>query len=91
MIEWWWFENSRACLYYFLESFFDCQSVPSLPGVFAWWVLGWLNRGGVFRADFFSLLRSRVNFLFGSLFLDSFALFFVEGSILAQDERWRRA
>ena len=20
------FENSRACLYYFLESFFDCQS-----------------------------------------------------------------
>ena len=22
----WWFENSRACLYYFVESFFDCQS-----------------------------------------------------------------
>ena len=26
LAERWWFENSRACLYYFLESFFDCQS-----------------------------------------------------------------
>ena len=38
---------------------------------------------GVFRADFFSLLRSRVNFWGHQWF--PFA-FFVEGSILAQDE-----
>ena len=43
---------------------------------------------GVFRADFFSLLRSRVNFWGHSMVPFRF---FVEGSILAQDERWRRA
>ena len=43
---------------------------------------------GVFRADFFSLLRSRVNFWGHQWFP---FVFFVEGSILAQDERWRRA
>ena len=50
---------------------------------------GRLMGAGVFRADFFSLLRSRVNFWGHSMV--PFAIFFVEGSILAQDERWRRA
>ena len=37
------------------------------------------------------LINGPVNSMFWSHRSDVFAMFFVEGSILAQDERWRRA
>ena len=37
--EWWWFENSRVCLYYFFIVN-DCQFIPSLA-------LWWGSLGGV--------------------------------------------
>ena len=30
LAEWWWFENSRACLYYFMQVN-DCQSAVRFP------------------------------------------------------------
>ena len=89
MGEWWWFENSRAYLYYFFIVN-DCQSIVRFP---LWGVAGRPVRdGGVFVRCAFPY-KAIVNFLnFESHLFDVFPRgFFVEGSILAQDERWRRA
>ena len=37
--EWWWFENSRACLYYFFIVN-DCQFIPRLIACRGGWVPG---------------------------------------------------
>lgn len=84
---WWWFENSRACLYYLLVNY--CQFIVSLTdcGV----PERWLNDGEVFCWDVLSLKNvSSFSFILEP-FVGSSLKFFVEGSILAQDERWRRA
>ena len=85
--EWWWFENSRAYLYYFFIVN-DCQFIVRsfASGREA------LKDGEVFVRCAFPY-KAIVNFLiFESHLFDVFPRgFFVEGSILAQDERWRRA
>ena len=87
LAEWWWFENSRACLYYFFIVN-DCQFIVRsfASGREA------LKDGEVFVRCAFPY-KAIVNFLvFESHLFDVFPRgFFVEGSILAQDERWRRA
>ena len=89
--EWWWFENSRAYLYYFFIVN-DCQSVLRPARVFRVWVPGGRSNGtGFLRTVRFPYKRMSI-FLFESHMLVLFMKgFFVEGSILAQDERWRRA
>ena len=76
---WWWFENSRACLYYFIF-LIDCQCRLPLLG----WLVVVIVCHGIFSCGpvIFCFLLSRFRL---------FARFFVEGLILAQDERWRRA
>ena len=84
--EWWWFENSRAYLYYFFIVN-DCQFIVRsfASGREA------LKDGEVFVRCAFPY-KAIVNFLFlRVIYSMSFHDFFVEGSILAQDERWRRA
>lgn len=84
---WWWFENSRACLYYLLVNY--CQFIACLTdcGV----PERWLN-GGEVLWDVLSLKNvSSFSYFFLEPFVGSSLNFFVEGSILAQDERWRRA
>ena len=83
---WWWFENSRAYLYYFFIVN-DCQFIVRsfASGREA------LKDGEVFVRCAFPY-KAIVNFLiFESHMLAFCKVFFVEGSILAQDERWRRA
>ena len=75
----WWFENSRAYLYYFFIVN-DCQSIVGREA---------LKDGGVFVRCAFPY-KAIVNFLVRVVF-GSLHGFFMEGSILAQDERWRRA
>ena len=99
LLVWWWFENSRAC---FVLLFDDCQSGPARVRVSVVRVPGrglmglgfgrilcgamvsgrWAGGRGVrlFSSSFFFRAVFRL-----------FTGFFVEGSILAQDERWRRA
>ena len=70
---------------------FDCQSVSRLAalcGVVG--SLGWVDGGRGF-CDCPFLIRIVDFFIFGVIFRMSSHCFFVEGSILAQDERWRRA
>ena len=84
--EWWWFENSRAYLYYFFIVN-DCQFIVRsfASGREA------LKDGEVFVRCAFPY-KAIVNFLILRVIqLVLFMKFFVEGSILAQDERWRRA
>ena len=85
--EWWWFENSRAYLYYFFIVN-DCQFIVRsfASGREA------LKDGEVFVRCAFPY-KAIVNFLvLRVIYSMSFhEFFFVEGSILAQDERWRRA
>ena len=84
--EWWWFENSRAYLYYFFIVN-DCQFIVRsfASGREA------LKDGEVFVRCAFPY-KAIVNFLILRVIqLVLFIKFFVEGSILAQDERWRRA
>ena len=90
--EWWWFENSRAYLYYFFIVN-DCQSVLRPARVFRVWVPGGRSNGtGFLRTVRFPYKRMSIFFVFESHMLVLFMKgFFVEGSILAQDERWRRA
>ena len=87
LLVWWWFENSRAYLYYFFIVN-DCQFIVRsfASGREA------LKDGEVFVRCAFPY-KAIVNFLiFESHLFDVFPRgFFVEGSILAQDERWRRA
>ena len=80
----WWFENSRAYLYYFFIVN-DCQFIVRsfASGREA------LKDGEVFVRCAFPY-KAIVNFLVRVVF-GSLHGFFVEGSILAQDERWRRA
>ena len=88
----WWFENSRAYLYYFFIVN-DCQSVLRPARVFRVWVPGGRSNGtGFLRTVRFPYKRMSIFFVFESHMLVLFMKgFFVEGSILAQDERWRRA
>ena len=82
----WWFENSRAYLYYFFIVN-DCQFIVRsfASGREA------LKDGEVFVRCAFPY-KAIVNFLILRVIqLVLFMKFFVEGSILAQDERWRRA
>ena len=81
----WWFENSRAYLYYFFIVN-DCQFIvrSSASGREA------LKDGEVFVRCAFPY-KAIVNFLILRVTCWLSAKFFVEGSILAQDERWRRA
>ena len=83
--EWWWFENSRAYLYYFFIVN-DCQFIVRsfASGREA------LKDGEVFVRCAFPY-KAIVNFLILRVTCWLSAKFFVEGSILAQDERWRRA
>ena len=85
--EWWWFENSRAYLYYFFIVN-DCQFIVRsfASGREA------LKDGEVFVRCAFPY-KAIVNFLIlRVIYSMSFhEVFFVEGSILAKDERWRRA
>ncbi len=86
LLVWWWFENSRAYLYYFFIVN-DCQFIVRsfASGREA------LKDGEVFVRCAFPY-KAIVNFLvFESHMLAFCKVFFVEGSILAQDERWRRA
>ena len=78
---WWWFENSRAYLYYFFIVN-DCQSIVGSPCFGEW--PGGLKDGGVFVRCAFPY-KAIVNFLVRVVF-GSLHGFFVEGSILAQDE-----
>lgn len=83
---WWWFENSRACLYYLLVNycqFIACLACCRVPE-------RWLN-GGEVLWDVLSLKNVSSFSYFLEPFVGSSLNFFVEGSILAQDERWRRA
>ena len=87
--EWWWFENSRAYLYYFFIVN-DCQFVAGHADA---WCRGIGQTAARFLCDAPFLIRRSSIFLFREsscrcLFMKRF---FVEGSILAQDERWRRA
>ena len=85
--EWWWFENSRAYLYYFFIVN-DCQFVAGHVRVVP---RDRSNGGEVFVRCAFPY-KAIVNFLILRVIqLVLFMKFFVEGSILAQDERWRRA
>ena len=82
----WWFENSRAYLYYFFIVN-DCQFIVRsfASGREA------LKDGEVFVRCAFPY-KAIVNFLILRVTCwFSSRIFFVEGSILAQDERWRRA
>ena len=88
--EWWWFENSRAYLYYFFIVN-DCQFVAGHADA---WCRGIGQTAARFLCDAPFLIRRSSIFLFREsscrcLFMHN--VFFVEGSILAQDERWRRA
>ncbi|KAA8823224.1 hypothetical protein EMO91_13180, partial [Bifidobacterium myosotis] len=64
----WWFENSRACLYYFFIVN-DCQSDACLLVCFRWVPERWLNGVGVLCERSFFLIKdfSRL-FCFESLF-----------------------
>ncbi len=85
--EWWWFENSRAYLYYFFIVN-DCQFVAGHVRMVP---RDRSNGGEVFVRCAFPY-KAIVNFLILRVIqLVLFMKFFVEGSILAQDERWRRA
>ena len=85
--EWWWFENSRAYLYYFFIVN-DCQFVAGHVRMVP---RDRSNGGEVFVRCAFHY-KAIVNFLILRVIqLVLFMKFFVEGSILAQDERWRRA
>ena len=85
--EWWWFENSRAYLYYFFIVN-DCQFVAGHVRMVP---RDRSNGGEVFVRCAFPY-KAIVNFLISRVIqLVLFMKFFVEGSILAQDERWRRA
>ena len=86
--EWWWFENSRAYLYYFFIVN-DCQFVAGHADA---WCRGIGQTAARFLCDAPFLIRRSSIFLFReSSCRCLFTRFFVEGSILAQDERWRRA
>ena len=86
--EWWWFENSRAYLYYFFIVN-DCQFVAGHADA---WCRGIGQTAARFLCDAPFLIRRSSIFLFReSSCRCLFTSFFVEGSILAQDERWRRA
>lgn len=76
-----------SVLLFICKAFFDCQSDarPVLPGS-----RGVLKGVGVFSVDHPPLWDGSVNYFVWSRFSRPF-MFFVEGSILAQDERWRRA
>ena len=85
----WWFENSRAYLYYFFIVN-DCQFVAGHADA---WCRGIGQTAARFLCDAPFLIRRSSIFFFREsscrcLFMKCF---FVEGSILAQDERWRRA
>ena len=85
--EWWWFENSRAYLYYFFIVN-DCQFVAGHVRMVP---RDRSNGDEVFVRCAFPY-KAIVNFLILRVIqLVLFMKFFVEGSILAQDERWRRA
>ena len=83
--EWWWFENSRAYLYYFFIVN-DCQFIVRsfASGREA------LKDGEVFVRCAFPY-KAIVNFLVLRVTCWLSAKFFCGGFILAQDERWRRA
>ena len=83
----WWFENSRACLYYFFIVN-DCQFVAGHADA---WCRGIGQTAARFLCDAPFLIRRSSIFLDESHMLAFRISFFVEGSILAQDERWRRA
>ena len=84
----WWFENSRAYLYYFFIVN-DCQFVAGHADA---WCRGIGQTAARFLCDAPFLIRRSSIFLFReSSCRCLFTRFFVEGSILAQDERWRRA
>ena len=85
--EWWWFENSRAYLYYFFIVN-DCQFVAGHADA---WCRGIGQTAARFLCDAPFLIRRSSIFLDESHMLAFRISFFVEGSILAQDERWRRA
>ena len=87
--EWWWFENSRAYLYYFFIVN-DCQFVAG-HGRSRSWCRGIGQTAARFLCDAPFLIRRSSIFLDESHMLAFRISFFVEGSILAQDERWRRA
>ena len=86
LAEWWWFENSRVCLYYFFWLIL-CQSGSRLR-VFARGCARALDGGRGFSCGLLFLIKKSRQFLGSSMVPFRF---FVEGSILAQDERWRRA
>ena len=87
LLVWWWFENSRAYLYYFFIVN-DCQFVAGHVRMVP---RDRSNGGEVFVRCAFPY-KAIVNFLILRVIqLVLFMKFFVEGSILAQDERWRRA
>ena len=80
--EWWWFENSRAYLYYFFIVN-DCQFVAGHVRMVP---RDRSNGGEVFVRCAFPY-KAIVNFLILRVIqLVLFMKFFVEGSILAQDE-----
>ena len=83
----WWFENSRAYLYYFFIVN-DCQFVAGHADA---WCRGIGQTAARFLCDAPFLIRRSSIFLDESHMLAFRISFFVEGSILAQDERWRRA
>ena len=88
LLVWWWFENSRAYLYYFFIVN-DCQFVAGHADA---WCRGIGQTAARFLCDAPFLIRRSSIFLFReSSCRCLFTRFFVEGSILAQDERWRRA
>ncbi|PLS24023.1 hypothetical protein Tam1G_1956 [Bifidobacterium imperatoris] len=72
---WWWFENSRACLYYFFIVN-DCQLVSCLT-VFVGWVLGWLKRDEVFVRVVPSLRNRLVDFVLRVIYSMSFRIVFL--------------
>lgn len=78
--------QKRVCTTYLVNY---CQFIVSLT------VCGvperWLNGGEVFVGCFFLKECLVFFFIFWSLVWLFIEIFFVEGSILAQDERWRRA
>ena len=64
--EWWWFENSRAYLYYFFIVN-DCQSVLRPARVFRVWVPGGRSNGtGFLRTVRFPYKRMSIFFVFES-------------------------
>ena len=87
LLVWWWFENSRAYLYYFFIVN-DCQFVAGHADA---WCRGIGQTAARFLCDAPFLIRRSSIFLDASHMLAFRISFFVEGSILAQDERWRRA